>query len=127
MTFTVGFGQQFLKEWPQFDADQKARVSEFVALVQKHGLVQAHLPGKLTPSWIGAGQPNFQYAQQHSLWHYHLGYPSWTKHAHAPWTSDWVIHFQHLAGSSHVDVLDLYTHYDSKGNFYLPRSPHLTP
>jgi hypothetical protein len=126
MTFTVDFGQQFLKEWKQYTRDQQAHVTSFVALVKAHGLDQTKLPGRLTASWLGAGQADFTYAQQNSLWHYHLGYPTWRdKGPGVPKTSEWVLHLQYIDGGTHMTVLDLYEHYLRNGQFYLPRGPHM--
>jgi hypothetical protein len=121
MTFTVAFGPQFVREWTQYKQDQKAPVGDFLALVKVHGLDQTKLPGKLSPSWIGASQADFAFAQQYSLWHYHLGYPAFRQNGPGtPMTSEWVLHFQWAAGTRHIDVVDMYVHYLRSGRFYLP-------
>lgn len=121
MAFTVDFSVEFLKWWKQFQQPQKDRVTEFIALVKMHGLDQTKLPGKLSPSWMGASQADFAYAKQHSLWHYHVGYPIYRTNPHGPKTSDWLLHFQWVQGNTHIHVVDLYQHYTYAGNFYLPR------
>jgi hypothetical protein len=128
MSFTVSFGDEFAKrDWPNLLPQQKILVGDFVSLVKQYGLDPTKLPGKFSPSWLNAGGQNFQYAQQHNLWHYHVGYPAWRVNAPGqPLTSEWVVHFQWVNGSSHIDVIDLYEHYDWRGNFYLPPTAYLS-
>ena len=127
MTFTVDFGQQFSKEWKQYDSAQKTAVGNFASIVIAHGLDQTKLPGKLSASWMNANHADHAYAMQHSLWHYHVGYPTYRVNPNGPMTSEWLVHFQHLDKSTHITVVDLYQHYTSNGNFYLPRAPHVGP
>lgn len=128
MTFTVSFGNEFAKrDWPNLLPQQRLLVAQFAALVKQHGLDQTKLPGKLSPSWMNAGAQNFAYAQQHNLWHYHVGFPAWRSNGPGvPSTSDWVVHFQWVNGSTHIDIVDLYTHYNAQGNFFLPPTTYLT-
>jgi hypothetical protein len=126
MSFTVNFGDLFAKEWPNYLPAQKKLLGDFVSLVKQYGLDQTQLPGKLSPSWMNASQANFQYAQKYHLSHYHYGYPQWRVSGPGkPLTSDEVVHFQWIPGSTHIDVVDIYVHYDRNGNFYLPSMGYL--
>lgn len=127
MPFTVDFGQQFLNEWSRYLAAQRVAVANFVSLVKAHGLDQTKLPGKLSASWLNASQADYAYAVRNSLWHYHVGYPTYRVNAHSPMTSEWLVHFQHIDKTTHITVVDLYEHYTRAGNFYIPRAPHVTP
>jgi hypothetical protein len=131
MTFTVGFGPQWSREWKQYQPDQKIKVGEFVQLYQAHGLDPTKLPGRISPSWMGLQpqHPNYAYTQNNFLWHYHIGLPQYTKSAVGDHTSDWVLHFQWVGRGSHIDLLELSTH-QVMGKFYLPPAgslPAATP
>lgn len=127
MTFTVDFGRQFAVEWNNYQQDQKDKVASFVITVQVHGLDQTKLPGKLSASWINANATDHAYALRNDLWHYHIGLPTYRVNMYGPATSDWLLHFQHVSGSTHISIVDMYTHYTSKGGFYLPKPPHVVP
>ncbi|HVZ42952.1 MAG TPA: hypothetical protein VHA82_04000 [Ramlibacter sp.] len=129
MTFTVDFSQEFLKQYPQFDQQQKQCIGEFASLVKAHGLDQTKLRGKLTASWLNASAADHQYAYQNNLWHYHAGYPSYRQNPNGPDTSEWVIHFQWFYNSTHIDIVDFYAHYKAwpKRGFYLPPRDALKP
>lgn len=130
MSFTVGFGNQFAREWKNYLPDQKTKVGEFIQLFQTHGLAdQTKYPGRVSPSWFGLppNHPNHAYTITHSLWHYHIGLPHYTGTATWGNTSDWVLHFQWVSQGSHIDIVDMNTHHNSKGSFYLPPATNLVP
>jgi hypothetical protein len=122
MTFTVGFGPQWSREWKSYQPDQKLKVGEFIHLYQANGLDPTVLPGRISPSWMNlqSTHPNFAYAKNNFLWHYHIGLPQYTKSVYGDRTSDWVLHFQWVGRGSHIDLLELSTH-QVMGKFYLPR------
>lgn len=123
MTFTVRFSAQFAAEFTRFQPDQQRKITEFMALYQKVGLSDfSKYEGKLAPSGRGLAQndPAYIYAHNNALWHYHIGLPVY-KQVHPTYkTSDWVLHFQWIGKGPRIDLVDLYTHYDSDGNFYMP-------
>lgn len=123
MTFSVGYSDQFLAEWGNFQEDQREHVGVFIEIVQTHGLAdQTKLPGRISPSWhrLPPNDPQAVYAKANSLWHYHIGLPGYSGTQSWGKTSDWLLHFQWANGSTHVDLVDLYTHHNWRGQFYMP-------
>lgn len=127
MTYTVGFKQQFTAEFDRFPEDQQFKVLSFAQTFQAHGLSNLKpYEGKVAKSWSGnPTQANYNYAFANDLWHYHIGHPTYTQIHSAYKTSDWVLHFQWINGGRHIDLVDLYSHYDSNGAFYLPGPSYL--
>jgi hypothetical protein len=121
MTFTVGVGPQWRKEWPNYLADQRLKVQIFVQTFQTYGLNQTKFPGRISPSWmsLAKGTPAYDYTTKNWLWHYHIGLPHYTP-AMGGDVSDWVLHFQWVhPNGKHLDLIELSTH-QVMGKFYLP-------
>lgn len=125
MTFTVGVGPQWKKEWPNYLPDQRAKVQLFVYTFQKHGLDQTKFQGRISPSWMNRqpGSSPYLYTTTNWLWHYHIGLPHYTKAMGAD-VSDWLLHFQWVNYSRHVDLIELSPH-QVGGKFYLPPTSSL--
>jgi hypothetical protein len=128
MTFTVGYGPQWSREWRNYLPDQKQAVGAFVQTYLVHGLDRTKLPGRVSPSWMGLQpvHPNYAYTQANFLWHYHIGLPKYTRSSYGDQVSDWVLHFQWVGRGSHIDLLELSTH-QVGGRFYVPPSRSLPP
>lgn len=125
-TYVVHFNYDFAVELSRVPKDQQLAVGTFVSTFQSCGLVdQTKYPGRISPSWLNAGQGNSEYAQRHELWHYHLGLPEYAGAAGWGKTSDWLLHFQWRDRGSEITLLDMYHHYTSNGNFYLPPEKRL--
>lgn len=125
MTFTVGFGPQWRKEWPNYQPDQRYQVGLFIQTFQTHGLDQTKFQGRISPSWMNQakGSPAYNYTTSHWLWHYHIGLPTYTPAAGGD-VSDWLLHFQWVYQSKHLDLIELSQHYVA-GKFYLPPGSNL--
>lgn len=105
-------------------------VLEFVETFELYGLSDfTQYPGKITPSWKGVEESSssFKFAYENSLWHYHIGVPQYVSVHPKYKTSDYVLHFQWLQGSSHIDLVDVSAHYKSTGAFYMPSNEYLKP
>lgn len=128
--YQIHFYKQFSIEFPNFPVDQQNKVLDFIDIFEQHGLTDfSRYEGKITPSWKGmnVSESNYRYARDNSLWHYHVGIPEY-RQVHSTYkTSDMVLHFQWPGKGSHVNLLDMYYHYDSEGLFYLPTSLYLKP
>ena len=128
MTFTVSFNLQFGLEYQRYPKQERDAVNSFVVLYMQHGLGdQTKYPGRITPSWLNlpTNDPNYQFAIDNALWHYHVGVPTYSGVQAFNRTSDWVLHFQWFNRGSHIDLADLYQHYTVSGAFYLPPSQNL--
>jgi hypothetical protein len=128
MTYSYGFKKQFAIEFANFPTDQQDKVLDFADTFEISGLSDfTKYAGKISPSWSGLPKfhPSAVYAKANHLWHYHIGIPNYSV-VHAKYmTSDWVLHFQWTNRGSHIDLVDLYSHYKNDGSFYLPSSNSL--
>lgn len=125
MTFTVGYGPQWGREFPNYQADQKRQIALFVQTFQAYGLDQTQHQGRISPSWMNVPKTDSRYAYTTTnwLWHYHLGLPQYTK-AMGGDVSDELLHFQWVYKSQHVDLIEVSRHY-VMGKFYLPPTSSL--
>jgi hypothetical protein len=129
MTFTVGFKRKFAFEYEQRlgKADRTA-INVFIATFVQHGLAdQTRYVGRVSPSWmnIPTDHPNYKYAQENHLWHYHIGIPKYQGAQAWGKTSDWILHFQWQDRGDRVELVDLYAHHDQDGKFRLPTADYL--
>jgi hypothetical protein len=121
-SFSILFAQQF-KQFPSPDQD---KILDFIETYETHGLSDfSNYEGKITPSWSGDGISQNDYAHDNSLWHYHIGIPDYKQRHPAYKTSDWVLHFQWENKGDHITIIDLYSHYNYDGEFYLPPEAYL--
>lgn len=132
MTFTVAYKAKFAGEFANLKQDQQDKVLDFTDCVEKHGLSDfSKFPGKITPSWKGVHEssPEYAYAYDNSLWHYHVGLPNYKQSISGKYlTSDWVLHFQWIdkdRGGTHITLVDLYSHWTHDGKFWLPQPDYL--
>lgn len=128
MTFTVEYSEKFSEEFVRFPEDQQLKVAAFALLFQTHGLGDfSKYEGKITPSWQGLAPSDqaYVYASSNSLWHYHIGHPAYTQSIGPYKTSDWVLHFQWVGKGPKITLVDMYAHYTTKGDFYLPPPSYL--
>ncbi|WP_043781691.1 hypothetical protein [Delftia acidovorans] len=119
--YIVHFNLQFAQELTRVREDQQLAVGEFVSTFQSCGLQDpTKYPGRISPSWLNAGAQNFDFAKRHDLWHYHLGLPEYRRGRSVGGTSDWLLHFQWRNSGDEITLLDMYQHYTTRGDFYLP-------
>lgn len=129
MAYTWGFNAQFAIEFSRFEKDQQDAVLDFTDTFELYGLSDfSKYTGKITYSWKGVpvGSPEYVYAKANDLWHYHVGLPSYTQGPKYS-TSDWVLHFQWRDRGDEIALVDLYRHYTSTGQFYVPGAKYLIP
>lgn len=130
MSFTWGVRANFAKEFERYPKDQQDSISDFLFTYQQFGLRnETKYPGKLSCSWANllATDPNFVYAKDNNLWHYHIGLPAYMQAARGYRTSDWVLHFQWENAGNHIDLVDTCYHKKANGQFYLPSADYLIP
>jgi hypothetical protein len=132
MTFTVSLNRVFAGEYQRLRPDQQDKIRQFMRLFQKVGLRDQTLyPGKLSGSWVTLAEddPEYKRTRDACLWHYHIGLPYYTQSYAGYKTSEWLLHFQWpnwATGGTHIEIVDLYTHYKSDGQFYLPSDYRLS-
>lgn len=127
--YTWSFKNKFSQEFSNFPYDQQNKILDFVGVYESHGLSDfSKYEGKIAPSWSGLDENDLAhaYAQANSLWHYHIGIPTYTVRHGKYKTSDMVLHFQWPGCGPHIDIVDVYYHYKSDGTFYVPPLGYLT-
>jgi hypothetical protein len=128
MTFTLGLSRLFAAELQRLPSEQQDAVDDFIELYEKFGLAdQTKFPGRISPSWhtLPPNHTDYQYAQKHSLWHYHCGLPQYTGGQAWGKTSDYLIHLRWVNHGAHIDIVDVYHHYRYGGAFYIPTADRL--
>lgn len=89
--------KQYLKNFPKQD---QIKIGEFVEHLQKFGFTGLQGRNKSSDN-VPTDDPNWakkvRFAQQHSLWHYHIGIPSYTQTVAGELTSEYILHYRLLA------------------------------
>ncbi len=124
--YTWGFKIKFANEYQKFPQYQIDKIDKFLDTYEVFGLMdKSKYEGKLSHSWkVETTNPNHSYAKQNNLWHYHIGLPNY-KYGTPHKTSDLLLHFQWVYGSTHINLIDIYDHYKADGKFYLPSTAYL--
>lgn len=128
MTYTWAFGKKFATEFSYLIKSDQDKILDFIDIFETSGLSDFSLyAGKITPSWTGnnISSSDSAYARANCLWHYHIGIPTYQQ-VHSKYkTSEWLLHFQWLEKGIDISIIDLYSHYTSEGDFYLPPESYL--
>lgn len=112
MGFEVKTGIKIGQEIPNFPLEDKEKIRQFVAHVQKHGLTG--LEGRNKPSHeVPTDDPDWRekvaYAQQHHLWHYHIGIPHYdADSSEGDKTSEYLLHY--IRGEQMIKIVDFTAH-----------------
>lgn len=129
MPYSIKYGNQFLIEFERYLPDQQTAILNFVDIYEQYGLDDFdRYRGKITPSWKGADpdSPEYRYARDNHLWHYHVGYESYTPSRFGKYeTSKWVLHFIWDKRQNYIVLVDLAEHYRADQSFYIPGPKYL--
>ena len=89
--------KQCVKNYPKAD---QLKIGEFVEHLQNYGFAGLQGRNKSSDN-VPTDDPNWAkkvaFVQQYSLWHYHIGIPSYTQTATGELTSEYVLHYRLLA------------------------------
>lgn len=128
----VEFGDEFIKQYPNFPSNLQNAILDFITLVQEHGLEKSawcYYKGKISHSWrnLNPNDPNYHYTFHNQLWHYHIGIPAYRLSRTGLYhTSDMVLHFVWDKTKDYIVVVDCTEHYKANGDFWLPAPQYLT-
>lgn len=125
--YTYTFLPKFASQFGNFTEEQQQKILNFLETFENHGFSDfSKFEGKISPSWMGLKESDSDYIYCHAnaLWHYHVGFPEYIESHPKYKTSEWVLHFQ-MSSETHINIVDIYSHYDSKGNFYIPSGSYL--
>ena len=128
MTYLWSFSDLFAKEFSGLPQSDQDKILDFTDIYEEYGLEEFSVyEGKIAPSWSGGADAEaLRYARSNHLWHYHVGVPEYRQFHTAYKTSDWLLHFTWPHRGSHILLVDLYSHYTSAGDFYLPPESYLS-
>ncbi|MBV7388307.1 hypothetical protein KRX11_06580 [Pasteurellaceae bacterium TAE3-ERU1] len=120
----VLLGEKFKLEFKHYPTEDKNKIIDFIYHVQKFGMIG--LPGKNKssddvstndPQWLS----KVLYAQEHNLWHYHIGIPNYDKsNGIGKYTSEYILHY--ILGHNFIKIVDMTPH----PPFILPSLTYLT-
>jgi len=108
----VLLSKQFKTELKNFPKADQEKIASFILHVQRQGM--KNLPGKNKPSHdVPHDDPQWldkvSYAQQHNLWHYHIGIPQYdTSCQHGEQTSEYILHY--IKGDGFIKIVDFSAH-----------------
>ncbi|WP_439878075.1 hypothetical protein [Pseudomonas prosekii] len=117
MTYTVDLSEYFRKIYLGFPEKDFNLVAAFISHVENHGLQGwkgLTKSSALVPPDYPDREERIALAKEFNLWHSHIGYPLWTPPRDGssyPYTSDWVIHYQHFPSKDRIRIVD-YRHHD---------------
>lgn len=107
----VEYGELFALHLPNFPKADRLKIAEFVYHVQQFGFDGLQGRNKSSDN-VPKDNPNWSkivaYAQQHQLWHYHIGIPSYTLSDNGDMTSEYVLHY--VKGDDFIKIVDLSDH-----------------
>lgn len=92
----VDFLPKFLKQLDTLKPSIQDVVADFVDYVETHGLRKLQGRNKssaLSYAHTKKQQADFDYAQKHCLWHYHIGIPCYVGEF-GDKTSEYILHYQ---------------------------------
>lgn len=105
------YGEKFRQHLKNFPKSDQLKIKEFVEHVQQFGF--EGLQGRNKPSDdVPTDNPHWgeivTYAQEHQLWHFHIGIPSYTTSEQGDLTSEYVLHY--VKGDDFIKIVDLSDH-----------------
>lgn len=94
--FKVTIGKKLLAEMRNFPKQDVDFIFDFINAVQQGGF--STLKGRnKSSSDVPKNDPNWlskvRYAQEHNLWHYHIGIPSYRLSTNGDYVSKYVLHY----------------------------------
>ncbi|STZ09204.1 Uncharacterised protein [Moraxella caprae] len=106
----VNLSSYFLRLLDKLDEQSQDRVAEFINYVEQNGLYG--LAGRNKSSapqnpHAKKERANFDYAQKHCLWHYHIGIPKYVGDD-GDMTSECILHYQRF--DDKIILVDISTH-----------------
>lgn len=118
----VIFGKLFNKEFQNYPLEDKRKIRLFVIHLREKGFTGLEGRNKSSdevptddPQW----REKVAYAQQHNLWHYHIGIPNYQITDRGDKVSEYILHY--IRGENTVKIVDFNRH----PPFRLPRSDYL--
>lgn len=107
----VLYGEKFRQHLKNFPKSDQLKIKAFVEYVEEFGFDGLQGRNKSSDD-VPKAHPNWQkivaYAQEHQLWHYHIGIPNHTLSDKGDMTSEYVPHY--TKGDDFIKLVDLSAH-----------------
>ena len=107
----VLYGEKFRQHLKNFPKSDQLKIKAFVEYVEEFGFDGLQGRNKSSDD-VPKVHPNWQkivaYAQEHQLWHYHIGIPSHMLSDKGDMTSEYVLHY--TKGDDFIKLVDLSAH-----------------
>lgn len=109
--YQVILGKSFRSYYPNFPYDDQLKIAEFIHHIEHFGFTG--LKGRNKPSHhVPKHHPNWservKHAQEHHLWHYHIGIPYYQEHNIGDFTSEYVLHY--ILGDDFIKIVAMSPH-----------------
>ncbi len=122
IAFDVQYGRKIANEMQYFPSKDLIKIKKFENHIKQYGFDGLEGRNKSSdnvptddPQW----QAKVRYAQQHNLWHYHIGIPCYENSDQGDKVSEYVLHY--IKGDNFIKIVDMNGH----PPFNLPRQEYL--
>lgn len=107
----VDYGKVFSERLPHFPKEDKIKIAQFIAHIKQFGFDGLQGRNKSSDN-VPFNHPNWaervKYAQEHNLWHYHIGIPKYELSEKGDYTSEYVLHY--ILGDDFIKIVEMSPH-----------------
>ncbi len=107
----VIFGKLFNEYFKHYPLEDKRKIRLFIIHLKQHGFDGLEGRNKSSdnvptddPQWA----KKVQYAQEHNLWHYHIGIPCYEEGNNGDQVSEYILHY--IKGEHEIKIVDMSSH-----------------
>ncbi len=109
----VEFAKQIKKEFLNYPLSDRIKIMEFSTHVEQYGLEGLAGRNKFSDD-VPTDDPNWKdkvaYAQEHNLWHYHIGIPNYEQSSKGDLVSEYILHYIRNDEENWIKIVDMSAH-----------------